>query len=638
MLNRELTQLHQQVPELPDWHDLVWAGADLESSQSLLERMEIRSLKEKVRAVAAGNDGQLASPPMAATPVHSDEGNFAPLPQLTHKKVGIEEVVSSAKHEQSLTIWPVPGQLASFGITCDGYQVAIAEIANVPELLAMMSDQAITKTVFDAKEVWRRIPQTNGITFDVMLAAYLDNPGARSYELPALANTYLGISELGAGEVDLFAELDPAPVAALALLANALQQSQNGARIQKLLMQIELPTAQVLARLELRGIAVDQAALQAAKNSLAATVTAATRAAHAAAGHEFNVASPKQLQVVLFDELGLPKTKKIKTGFTTDADSLNDLLAKTGHPVLQALLQIRSASKLVATIDGLLTAVARDGRIHTTFGQSVAATGRLSSIDPNLQNIPVRTAEGRAIRAAFTPGPGYDALMTVDYSQIEMRLMAHLSQDPGLIQAFKSGEDLHNTVASEVFAVEVGAVDSEMRRQIKAMSYGLAYGLSAYGLSQQLDLTPSAATALMERYFQRFGGIRDYLAKVVNQARIDGYTETIMGRRRYLPELTSENRVAREAAERMALNSPIQGSAADLIKVAMVAVENELIKQGFKSRLLLQVHDELIFEVIDSEQEAVAELVKSLMEGAADLLLPLSVNIGVGANWDSAAH
>jgi DNA polymerase-1 len=399
-----------------------------------------------------------------------------------------------------------------------------------------------------------------------------------------------------------------------------------------------MPTMFELADLERVGIAVDEKKLKSLKSLFQTEVENETKAAHKAAGHEFNVASPKQLQVVLFDELKLSKTKKIKTGFTTDAESLQALFEKTAHPLLNNLLRIRETSKLLTTVEGLLSAVDSDGRIHTTFQQTITATGRLSSTDPNLQNIPVRTEEGRRIRDCFVAQDPYRQLLTADYSQIEMRIMAHLSKDTGLTAAFKSGEDLHSTVAAQVFGVDASKVDPEMRRQIKAMSYGLAYGLSAYGLAQQLNLSPGEAQALMYQYFERFGGIQDYLKSVVIEAREKGYTETILGRRRYLPDLNSENRQRREVAERMALNAPIQGSAADIIKVAMLKVAERIKSEGLKSRLLLQVHDELIFEIYPGEEKQLETLVCKQMERAVELSLPLAVNVGVGASWDLAAH
>jgi DNA polymerase-1 len=386
------------------------------------------------------------------------------------------------------------------------------------------------------------------------------------------------------------------------------------------------------------GIAVDLPKLSELSTHFTKIVSDETKMAYQEAGHEFNVGSPKQLQVVLFDELKLPKTKKIKTGYTTDAESLEWLAIKTRHPLLKHLLRIRETSKLMTTVDGLIESVAQNGRIHTSFQQTVAATGRLSSTEPNLQNIPIRTEEGRRIRDCFVAQEPFLDLMTADYSQIEMRIMAHLSDDKALIAAFESGEDLHSTVASQVFGVKSEDVDSEMRRTIKAMSYGLAYGLSSFGLAQTLDIDPAAANELMGKYFERFGGIREYLKTVVIKARENGYTQTILGRRRYLPDLNHDNRQRREIAERAALNAPIQGSAADIIKIAMLKVDEQMKLAKLKSRLLLQVHDELIIEIAPGEQERLANLVTEQMSGAYKLNVPLDVNIGVGKSWDLAAH
>lgn len=344
------------------------------------------------------------------------------------------------------------------------------------------------------------------------------------------------------------------------------------------------------------------------------------------------------MQEILFGELGLPKTKKIKTGYTTDADALQWLHAQNPHPVLAHLLRHRDVAKLKTTVDGLLKSVSDDGRIHTTFNQTVAATGRLSSTEPNLQNIPIRTEEGRRIRRAFVVGEGYECLLTADYSQIEMRIMAHLSSDDALIEAFNSGADFHAVTASSVFGVPVGEVTADQRRKIKAMNYGLAYGLSAFGLSQQLGITAEEARGLMEDYFAGFGGVRDYLQEVVDRARRDGYTSTILGRRRYLPDLVSDNRQRREMAERMALNAPIQGSAADIIKVAMLHVDTALREAGLRSRMLLQVHDELVFEVAPGERETLEALVRREMGGAHPLSVPLEVSVGEGRDWNSADH
>ena len=416
------------------------------------------------------------------------------------------------------------------------------------------------------------------------------------------------------------------------------QRGQMSAVDLGLLLDMEIPTARVLAAMEMRGVTVSATELGQLDKELGERALGCQKAAFDAIGREVNLSSPKQLQGILFDDLKLPKTKKIKTGYSTDAESLDFLYEKSKHPLLKNLLRIREAGKLMTTVEGLRSAIKSDGRIHTTFQQTVAATGRLSSTEPNLQNIPIRTDEGRKIRDCFVAQSPYVDLMTADYSQIEMRIMAHLSEDAGLLAAFHAGEDLHSTVASQVFSVAVEKVDPEMRRQIKAMSYGLAYGLSSYGLAQQLDISPTDASELMAKYFERFGGIQTYLKEVVRIARSKGYTETLMGRRRYLPDLNHENRQRREVAERMALNAPIQGSAADIIKVAMLNVAMAMKEEKLESRLLLQVHDELIFEVAGGEHEALEKLVRREMGSAYPLKAPLDVNLGFGKSWDLAAH
>jgi DNA polymerase-1 len=486
-----------------------------------------------------------------------------------------------------------------------------------------------------------------GVVCDTALAAYLVQPGRRSFDLAELSAQYLGRSlavtaDDGADQL-LFDDDDGASdlavhAAAVADLATALTAILDERASRHLLSDLELPLLRVLYGMETVGIAVDDDTLAALARDYGTRAAAAESAAHAAVGHPFNLASPKQLQAVLFDELQLPKTKRIKTGFTTDAEALQGLFAATGHPVLGHLLEHRDATRLLITVDGLRRSVADDDRIHTTFNQTVAATGRLSSTEPNLQNIPIRTTEGRRIREAFVVGSGFVELLTADYSQIEMRIMAHLSGDAGLIDAFHSGEDLHTFVAGMVFDVDVSAVTAEQRSRIKAMSYGLAYGLSSYGLAQQLGVDTADAASLMERYFERFGGVRDYLQSVVEQARLTGYTQTMMGRRRYLPDLSSDNRQRREMAERMALNAPIQGSAADIVKVAMIAVARDIAAAGLTSRLLLQVHDELVLEVAPGESAQVEQVVRSGMTGAVDLSVPLDVSVGRGRSWDAAAH
>ncbi|MBM7078135.1 DNA polymerase I [Micromonospora humida] len=491
-----------------------------------------------------------------------------------------------------------------------------------------------------------------GVARDTELAAYLARPDQRSYDLTDLALRYLhrelrvdapetgqltfdGLGDDGEAEQNLMLQ-----ARATLDLADAIdaELSRDGEQSARLMAEVELPLSEVLAGMQRVGIGADLDYLQELEAHFAGEVKSAAQGAYAAVGREFNLGSPKQLQELLFGELGLPKTKKIKTGYTTDADALQWLYAQNPHPVLEHLLRHRDVAKLKTTVDGLLKSVADDGRIHTTFKQTVAATGRLSSTDPNLQNIPIRTEEGRRIRRAFVVGDGYQTLLTADYSQIEMRIMAHLSLDEALIEAFNSGHDFHAATASSVFAVGVGEVTADQRRKIKAMNYGLAYGLSAFGLSQQLGITADEARGLMENYFAGFGGVRDYLHEVVARARQDGYTSTVLGRRRYLPDLVSDNRQRRDMAERMALNAPIQGSAADIIKVAMLRVDTALRDAGLRSRMLLQVHDELVFEVAPDEREALETLVRQEMGAAYPLSVPLEVSVGVGRDWNSADH
>ncbi|MBE7188211.1 DNA polymerase I [Jatrophihabitans endophyticus] len=525
-------------------------------------------------------------------------------------------------------------------------------------LAAWLADADVPKAVHDVKGPLLALRQHGwalaGVTSDTQLAAYLLRPDTRAFDLADLALRYLH-RELRSNEADeangqltldggldesddALAEAETVRATAVRDLAEVFDTQLDANNALRLLIDMELPLAYVLADMEAVGIAADTDALLDLQKELGDGVKVVEGEAHTLVGREFNLGSPKQLQEILFDQFGLPKTKRIKTGYTTDADSLADLYAKTEHPVLELLLRHREVARLKSVVDGLLPLVDDHGRIHTTFNQTVAATGRLSSTDPNLQNIPVRTAEGRRIRETFVVGEGYESLMTADYSQIEMRIMAHLSKDAGLIEAFTTGEDLHTFVASRAFDIDPADVDPEMRRRIKAMSYGLAYGLSAFGLSRQLKISADEARGQMDAYFTRFGGVRDYLHSVVEDARQTGFTETIMGRRRYLSNLTSDNRNLREMAERAALNAPIQGSAADIIKVAMLRVFDELSASDLRSRLLLQVHDELVLEIAPGEREAVEELVRRQMGGAYELDVPMDVSVGIGRTWHEAAH
>lgn len=611
--NRELTQLRHDVPVQVQFEDLHWKGIDKNHMISLFETLEIRALRD--RAVALGGENSLS------TPVKTDNAKTIRVPNA--------EILKSLQTH-----------IGDVAVLLGDEEVALAFVADevlITPRSNFLIPEGVKVIAYNAKELLRS-GIAKEITFDIELAAYLLNPGSRDLDLQGIFRRYLN-QEIDQPATDLFAsEWNPQPVGQFKALQKILEEELKMMELLKLYQELELPILHLLAAMEKTGIGVDSGELENLHKHFAGVERAATKSAYESVGHEFNVASPKQLQAVLFEELKLPKTKKIKTGYSTDAESLEWLFVKTSHPVLAELLRIREASKLRTTIEGLQSSIASDGRIHTTFQQTVAATGRLSSTEPNLQNIPIRTDEGRKIRDCFVAQPPFLELMTADYSQIEMRIMAHLSEDKGLLTAFHAGEDLHSTVASQVFSVPVEKVDAEMRRQIKAMSYGLAYGLSSYGLAQQLDISPTDASELMAKYFERFGGIQIYLKEVVRIARSKGYTETLMGRRRYLPDLSHENRQRREVAERMALNAPIQGSAADIIKVAMLNVVAAMKQEKLNSRLLLQVHDELIFEVAEGERTALEAVVRREMGGAYPLKAPLDVNIGFGKSWDLAAH
>ena len=658
LLNRELTQLLRDVPlaQTPDTLRLLpW---DRDQIHRLFDDLEFRVLRDRLFDTLAAVEpevdegfdvrgGPLEPGAVAAWLAdHAGDG----------RRCGLAVTGTHAVYDGDATA------LAIAAADGDGayLDTSILSPDDDAALARWLADPNQPKALHEAKIAMHDLAGRGwtlaGVTSDTALAAYLVRPGQRSFSLDDLSLRYLrrelraeGPEQQQLSLLDDAEGTDDQAVQTLILraravtdLADALDAELDRIDSSALLGEMELPVQAALARMETVGIAVDHDKLEALQSEFGEQIRDAAEAAYAVIGKQINLGSPKQLQVVLFDELGMPKTKKTKTGYTTDADALQSLFDKTGHPFLEHLLAHRDATRLKVTVDGLLKSVAADGRIHTTFNQTIAATGRLSSTEPNLQNIPIRTEAGRRIRDAFCVGSGggvaFAELMTADYSQIEMRIMAHLSRDEGLIEAFNTGEDLHSFVAARAFGVPIDEVTPELRRRVKAMSYGLAYGLSAYGLSQQLKISTEEAKEQMDQYFARFGGVRDYLLAVVEQARKDGYTSTVLGRRRYLPELDSSNRVVREGAERAALNAPIQGSAADIIKVAMVGVDAALREGGLDSRLLLQVHDELLLEVAPGERDAVDALVRSKMGAAYPLDVPLEVSVGYGPSWDAAAH
>ena len=658
-LNRLLTDMDLEV----SLSDLARRPTDVAAIDRLFDSLEFGRLRTKVREVAGIGMG---------------EGAIDETPEPA-ADVDIEVMVADASCD--ITQWvgtrsslallvegdsrPVRGDVTRVVLASENDALVIDPVELSPAQEQALGDVLATASsliVHDAKGT-RHALASRGWTLgtvgrDTMLAAYLAHPDQRSHKLEDVLSRVLGVViDVEEGDSDALFGLDDLGAgpsagavragklaAHLHPLARALRAQLEESAETSLLTDMEMPLSILLGQMETIGIAADADVLDGLSAELGKAVDAAREGAWAAAGREVNLSSTKQLQELLFDHFGLPKTKKTKTGYTTNAEALADLYAKTadeggaGHDFLGFLLTHRDRIKLKQMVDSLSATVASDGRIHTTFSQVAAATGRLASSDPNLQNIPARSADGMRIRGAFVAGEGFESLMSADYSQIEMRLMAHLSGDEALIEAFNSGEDLHRTMASMVFGTPVAEVSGEERSRIKATSYGLAYGLSSYGLAAQLGIAVPEASALRDRYFERFGKVRDYLEGLVAQARADGYTQTMFGRRRYLPDLRSSNRQRREMAERAALNAPIQGSAADIVKIAMMNVADALSEVGLASRLLVQIHDELLLEVAPGEAAAVEAIVRDKMATPVELSVPLDVAVGIGASWQLAAH
>jgi DNA polymerase-1 len=661
LLNRQLTELARDVPLELTPHDLRPEPWDREKIHQLFDTLQFRVLRDRLYSQLPNGivEGpQAPGDAAAAADAFEDVAEVPPPGELAAWLTAHARSAGRSGLALAGTWGRGTGDVTALAIAapdgaCAYLDPTALDAGDEQALAAWLADEGQPKALHDAKGPMHALAARGltlgGLTSDTALAAYLALPGQRSFDLADLALRYLSreLRDAQASTGQLTLDMpDPAQAInalaqraqATAELADALDADLASRGATDLLADVELPLVSVLAEMEQAGIAADVEHLVGMSDELGGEVKAAEQAAFAITGHDFNLGSPKQLQEVLFNELGLPKTKRIKTGYTTDSEALTSLLAQTGHPVLEHLLRHRDVAKLKSIVDTLIPMAGHDGRIHTTFNQMIAATGRLSSTDPNLQNIPIRTEEGRRIRQGFIVGAGYECLLTADYSQIELRIMAHLSQDAALAAAFGSGHDFHAATAGSVFGVEPGEVTQELRSRIKAMNYGLAYGLSVYGLSQQLRVTPDEARAYMDEYFQQFGGVRDYLQEVVARARTNGYTQTILGRRRYLPDLTSDNRQRREMAERMALNAPIQGSAADIIKVAMLAVQRDISAAGLRSRMLLQVHDELVFEVAAGELGALREIAATAMAGAYGLSIPLEVSMGTGRSWAEAAH
>lgn len=640
-LNRELTHMltDMELPVGPD--QLEMRPANVAKVAARFDELQFGgNLRERVLA-AVPTEGDLAAETIELSDVVVDD-------------VALAEWLAARKGE-GLALYvegtgtPNQGDAGALAIVDKQRHAVTVELGEIDpadeKALADWLASEDSKYLHESKAAFHmfagRGMELRGVAHDTAIAAYLLRPGQRTYELKDVYQRHLQRQLVEpSGQLSLMGDTTLVDSAVAILeLSEKLSVELQEINAFELYHDLEIPLARILGRMEATGIAVDVDTLEDQLATFVDHVAEQESVARELAGDPtLNLSSPKQLQVVLFETFGMPKTKKTKTGFSTAAKEIELLAVKHPHAFLDHLLAHREYQKMKTTLEGLIKTVQSDGRIHTTLNQTVASTGRLSSTEPNLQNIPVRTPAGRKIRSAFVVGEGYETLLTADYSQIEMRVMAHLSADPGLIDAYRRGEDLHNYVGSRVFDVPIDEVSDELRRRVKAMSYGLVYGLSAFGLSQQLNIPAGEAKGIMESYFERFGGVQTYLGEVVNQARKDGYTSTLFGRRRYLPELNSDNRVARENAERAALNAPIQGTAADIIKVAMIRVDQAFETEGIKSRVLLQVHDELVVEIVPGELEKVTGILEREMDGAISLTVPLEVSGGSGTNWDEAAH
>ncbi|MFD2673881.1 DNA polymerase I [Gulosibacter bifidus] len=641
--NRKLNELLRDVELQSHPRDLAIQPINVDEVRDVFTRLQFRTLQDRVLKLATERDGAIATANAesafdAVTVLDNCAGD-----QLQQ----FLDDAAASKHELGLAFGFHDGTLIEVAIA-DETRVAIVRDGNDSVLRTWLAGDSI-KWCFNAKPDFKRCLD-NGLTlganlYDGQLAAFLDNPASPPKRLAELVQRYLGetLPESDANTLDVQVDADaPAQLAVDAWFtrrAGIAAMARLSAGSRDVFTTIETPLIPILGTMEHTGIQIDRDLLQELASEQSRKVSAYAEEAFAAIGGEqINLASPKQLQRVLFETLDMPKTRRTKTGYSTDAAALEELELKSPHPFLGALRNHRDASKLGQMIETLVKATGDDHRIHTTYLQTGAATGRLASTDPNLQNIPIRSAEGQRIRGAFVATPGFDGLLTADYSQIEMRIMAHLSGDESLIEAFNSGEDTHRFVGSKVFGVAPDEVTPAMRSKVKAMSYGLVYGLSAFGLSKQLGVDVAEAKALMNGYFERFGKVRDYLRDSVAKARETGYTETIFGRRRPFPDLNSTNRLARQNAERAALNAPIQGSAADIIKLASIRVDARMRAENLQSRLLLQVHDELVFEVAPGEYDQLELLAREEMASATTLSVPLDVSVGRGDNWETAGH
>lgn len=647
--NRRLNHLVRDLDLGLEFDSLQLTSVDEALVRKVFAKMHFKTLTERVLRLRGANGTQTAGL-AKATSSHAPE---EPIEQRIFDTV--EAPPSNSATAEKILSWLMNQETVGFeleelndllvmGFSSKTERFTLTGEVSA-ELISWLASPQKKKALFDLKGTRRILLahdlEISGVEHDVLLYAYLLNPVRRNYFVDDIALEQLGLSIQRSDPNQLLPETssDPSLDAWLAIelaspmRAKIVQEGSLG-----VYQDIELPSSISLSTMESHGISIDVEKLETLFNSLSSEVSDIAKQAYEIIGKEVNLASPKQLQAILFDELGMTGTKSLKTGFSTNAAALTELYELNGHPFLEKLLAHRDSTKLKQMVETLLKAVEDDSKIHTTYVQTGTSTGRLSSENPNLQNIPIRNPRGAQIRDSFVASEGFETLLTADYSQIEMRIMAHLSEDPGLVEAFIEGEDLHRFVGSRIFGVEPDAVTSDMRAQVKAMSYGLVYGLSEYGLAKQLGLSNADAKQLMKDYFERFGGVRRYLAKVVEDAKAVGYTKTLHGRRRPFDDLNSSIFQVRENARRAALNAPIQGTAADIMKLAMNAISDQMTKESLNSRMLLQVHDELVFEVAKGELEKLRKIVVDKMSNIVKLSVPLEVQVGTGRSWDAAGH
>jgi DNA polymerase-1 len=650
--NRRLNHLVRDLEFDFKFDELEITGVNEDQVRDVFKKLHFKSLTERVLRLKGSSKSTNAkgSENESPEPEPKSESVFAELTipeNIALTSADVSKWLANQTTLVSLSIEFGQDAILSVGLATETLRHSWApkDASEVKSTIGDWLVSAAPKAIFDAKNTTRKLLDYGldlaGAEFDVLLMTYLQNPVRKGYGLDDIALEYLGLT-VERSDQDALIKADSNDVSLdawlVATLSPVLFAKLSEEEQLRALNEIELPTSHTLAAMEHTGIQINRKQLEELFDSLGEEVAKVAAEAYAIIGKEINLASPKQLQTVLFDDLGMTGTKSVKTGFSTNAAALNELFEQTEHPFLAKLLEHREISKLRQIVEIVTKAIAADGRIHTNYVQTGTSTGRLASDSPNLQNIPIKSERGRQIRDAFVVGDGYETLLTADYSQIEMRIMAHLSEDAGLIEAFKTGEDLHRFVGSRIFGVAPSEVTSAMRSKVKAMSYGLVYGLSEYGLAKQLRMSNGEAKQLMNDYFDRFGGVRRYLAQVVDQAKLNGFTVTTFGRRRPFDDLKSSVFQVREAARRAALNAPIQGTAADIMKLAMTRIAAKMAESGLKSRMLLQVHDELVFEVAKGELEALKAMVIDQMQNVVELSVPLEVHIGIGKTWDAAGH